>query len=149
MLGGELRDGVGAKVVLLGAVAYHAEAGDIHHGEDARPGAVDHRSAKQLEVPPAAGPGVDHRRDAGAEAERVGLHAVIAGPGAGVAGGEEDVDVQIDEARRDQKPGGVDGFPCPRRVNGWFDSGHKPAAYRDIESAVAIVSRIDHATASQ
>ncbi len=93
VLRGEAGDGVGIEVVLLGEIADHAEAGNVDEREHAGAGAIDDGGLEELEVAPAAGAGVDHGGDAGAKAEGVWRHAQVAGPGARVACGEEDVNM--------------------------------------------------------
>lgn len=149
VFGGEFGDGVGVEVVLFGGVGDHAEAGDVEHGEDAGAGAVDDGGAEDFEVAPAGGAGIDHGGDAGAEGEGIGLDGVIAGPGAGIAGGEEDVDVEVDEAGGDEEAGDVDGFPGAGGGDGGFDGGNPAGADSDVEAAVAVVAGVDEAAAAE
>ena len=64
--------------------------------------------SSKLRQPGAAG--VDHRRDADAEREAVGIDAVVAGVRAALAGAGVDVHVDVDEAGRDVQARDVDGL---------------------------------------
>ena len=143
--GGGFRIHVGG--VLLDFAAAHAVAHDVHEGQHARAGAVDHAVLEVGEVAPAGAAGIDHGGDAGAESEAVRVDAVIAGVGVARAGAGIDVDVNIDEAGGDVKPGSIHCLVRARRGDFAFDGGDFAVAHGDVAHGVDAVLAVDDVAA--
>src|SRR5262249_30602927 len=107
------RDLFGLEVAadLFGDVRHHSQTGDIDQSQHARANAVDDGAPESFEIAPTGAAGVDHGGDAGAKAERVRLHAVVASPRVLDPGGMEQVRVDVDDAGRDVQAGYVDCLP--------------------------------------
>ena len=103
------------------------------------------RKSSKLRQPGAAR--VDHRGHAGAEAELVGQHAVVAGPGALHARGGKEVDVRVDQTRRDVEAADVDDRPCLRGIDAGAHRRDLPVGDRHVHDGIDLVARIDDVSA--
>ena len=128
--------------VLFDLAAAHPITDDVDEGEDAGLGAVNHALLEVLEIAPARSARVDHRRRATAEAVPVGVDAQVARIGA-PARARIDVDVNVDEARRDIQAVEVDHLRGGRRGDVLFDGGDQAFRDRHVPRLVDVVLRID------
>ena len=144
---GRLRIHVGE--VLLELPAAHPVADDVDEGQHARARAIDDARLEVLEVPPARPAGIGHRRDANAERETVGIHAVVAGIRAGLAGAGVDVGVDVDQAGRDVQPRDVNRLAGLGRVDFRRDERDLAGGDRHVADGVDAVPRVDDVAAAQ
>src|SRR6266404_146246 len=100
-----------------------------------------------FEAAPTGAARIGHGRHAGAKAEGVGLYALVSRPGATRARGEEQVRVDIDEARRDVKAVNVDHLFGLRDADIRRDGGDLVAGNRYVHLRVDAVFGIDHVSA--
>src|SRR5262249_11993595 len=111
--------------------------------EDTRAGAIDDGVAERLKVTPAGTARVHHGGDAGTEAERVRLHAVVAGPGVANPRGMEQGCMNVYHAGCDVKAGNIDCFAGARRIGGRRNVRDPAPLNADIVVAVDVVFGID------
>ena len=113
----------------------------------ARGGAIDDAISEIFEVAPAGAARVHHGGHAGAEAEFVRQHAVVSGPGALHARGRKQVNVRVDQSRRDVEAADVDDRPCLRGIDAGAHRRDLPVGNRDVHDGIDLVARIDDMSA--
>ena len=133
--------------VLLDLARPHACAHDVEEGEHARLLVVDDAGLEVFEVAPSGRAGVGHGGDARAQREAVRLESPRAA-GVGVLHQARiDVDVDIDQARRDVKAGGVHGLDGARCRDVGGDGGDFAVLDRDVAHGAELVLAVDDVAA--
>ena len=105
--------------------------------------AIDDAGLEVREVAAAGGAGVSHAGHPRADGETVGVNAVVAGIRPSLARSRVNVNMNIDQPRRHEKPGDIHGFERGGRVDRGFHGRDLALRDGDVANRADLVSRVD------
>jgi hypothetical protein len=135
--------------ILLELPASHPVSDDVQERKDARRRAIDDALFEVFEVAPSGSADIDNRRHAGPRRYDVGVHTVVAGVRAFLAGSGIHVCVNVDDTGCDEQSACVDDPRRTGRLDRRRDRRNLSAEDRDVANGADVIARIDNVPALQ